>query len=347
MKKLIVVCLLIAVLSASCGGGDGGGNGDSAAIKNVIHDMWDAYNQGNYAKALTYCTNYGDEDEEIAQMTAMKNFTGNVTVKGIENIKISGSSATAKVTLYIAGQTDIDEVKLVKIDGNWKINMGEGTEPPPVINGEETDIGYTTSVGFEDLPLCDWNDWDHNDWLADINVTTYDAGIAGDMKLYQMDFVITPQTHMTAFDHEMHLAVDAFDGTGTWELFLNEVRTASGGYTPSGIDVVLYSSTGAALTSGTVARLSVYFPEGIYFNVGDYDPFAAGTYHGEGLFYDPYIKVLNTGDVIHAGDARMLSVPTDWTPPGEGTAIWVPYPKVGAASDPCVGPVFTAYWWKP
>lgn len=120
--------------------------------------------------------------------------------------------------------------------------------------------------------------------MADIDVTAYYAGLAGDMKLYQMDFVITPQTHITAFDHEMHLAINTFDGTGTWELHLNEVLNASGAYTPSGMDAVIYPSTGAALTSGTVARLSVYFPGGIYFNFGDYDFFAAGTYHGEGLF---------------------------------------------------------------
>ncbi|MFC2000483.1 nuclear transport factor 2 family protein [Chloroflexota bacterium] len=139
--KVVTIAVLVVMLATAslwisgCGGnGNGNGNGDSAVIKNVIRDMWDAFNEGNYAKALTYCTNYGDADEEIAEMEAMKAFIGNVTVKSIENINISGSTATASVTLHIAGQTDTDEVKLVKKDGSWKIDLegdGGGETPTP------------------------------------------------------------------------------------------------------------------------------------------------------------------------------------------------------------------------
>lgn len=113
---LAVVLMLIPVMAANCdsnggnGDGDGGNGGDTAAIKNAINNMWDAYNQGNYSKALTYCTNYGSEDDAIAQMTFMKNFTGNVSVKSIENINISGSTARASVTEQVAGETDTHEV---------------------------------------------------------------------------------------------------------------------------------------------------------------------------------------------------------------------------------------------
>jgi hypothetical protein len=85
---LAVVLILIPVMAVNCDSNGDNGSGDSAAIENVIRDMWGAYSQGNYAKALTYCTNYGDEDEEIAQMTAMKNITGDVTVLSILLVRL-------------------------------------------------------------------------------------------------------------------------------------------------------------------------------------------------------------------------------------------------------------------
>ena len=119
MKRIAVVYLAVvltlsSVLVVSCSSSEGG---DTGAIKNTINSMWNAYNRGNYAEALTYCTNYGEEEDEIAQMSAMKNTTGNVTVQSIENIIISGSTATATVNLHIAYQDDSEEVNLVKIDG--------------------------------------------------------------------------------------------------------------------------------------------------------------------------------------------------------------------------------------
>jgi len=121
---LAVILILIPVMAVNCdSNGDNGNSGDSGAIKNVIRDMWNAFNEGNYEQCLTYCTNYGDADEEIAEMTAMKAFTGNVTVESIEIINIGGSTAVAYVTLQIADQTDTDVVKLDKIDGSWKYDV--------------------------------------------------------------------------------------------------------------------------------------------------------------------------------------------------------------------------------
>ena len=125
MKSMAIISLAIALMLIPLMAVNCDCTGDTTAIKNVINDKWDAYNQGNYAKALTYCTNYEDKDKEITQMTAMKNVTGIVTVQSIEDIYISGLKATATVTLYMAGQTDTDEVKLVKIYGGWKIDIKE------------------------------------------------------------------------------------------------------------------------------------------------------------------------------------------------------------------------------
>jgi len=121
MIILAIVLMLIPLMVINCSC-----SGDTTAIKNVINSYWDAYNQGDYDMALTY-TNCEDEYKEIAIITAMKSVTGDVTVQSIEDIYISGSRATANVTLYIeiAEQTDTDEVKLVRVDGDWKIDISK------------------------------------------------------------------------------------------------------------------------------------------------------------------------------------------------------------------------------
>jgi PKD repeat protein len=153
--SLAVVLMLLPALAMNCGNGNG--NGDTAAIKSVIRDMWDAFNEGDYARCLSYSTNYGDADEQISEMTAIKIFTGNGTVKRIDNINISGSTATASVTLQVAGQTDTEEVELVKTDGGWKIDMGV----PPEANfvASATSGSVPLQVQFSDQSVGEISDW--------------------------------------------------------------------------------------------------------------------------------------------------------------------------------------------
>ena len=53
---------------------------------------------------------------------------GKVTVDSVENISISGLSATADVTFSWAGDTggETQEWTLVKKDGHWKISYPSG-----------------------------------------------------------------------------------------------------------------------------------------------------------------------------------------------------------------------------
>jgi len=117
---LAIIIMLIPLTAVSCSCAED----DAAAIEKVINDMWEAYNQGEYARALTYI-NYDDGEEVVAHMKVMKNAMGDVTVQSIEDIYINGWRATANVTLYVAGQADTDEVKLIKKGGSWKIDMDE------------------------------------------------------------------------------------------------------------------------------------------------------------------------------------------------------------------------------
>ena len=68
--------------------------------------------------------------------------------------------------------------------------------------------------------------------------------------------------------------------------------------------------------------------------------------HGEGLFFDPYIKVKPrpSGTTYTVGrlDARILTVPDDWKWPEEGKAIWNVYDDVSEGNPP----VFSSTWWQ-
>ena len=91
------------------------------------------------------------------------------------------------------------------------------------------------------------------------------------------------------------------------------------------------------------AEIRITFDAPFAFNV---DP--AGMYqpHGEGLFFDPLLKVLNTGELIQSGDVRLLSVPSaHWLWPEESVRIDRAYPQViyQATNPPNFS--FPDYWW--
>ena len=139
MKKLIVVCLLMAVLSASCGGGggDGDGNWDSevAAIEDTIRGYVETYNAQDYPQCLTYFTEYGDEGDALAALAFLRGLSGELEYREIKDITISGTNtATVMVVFVIGGEEGSDELQLKKVEGDWKI-VWESTEPSPVING--------------------------------------------------------------------------------------------------------------------------------------------------------------------------------------------------------------------
>ena len=135
----------------------------------------------------------------------------------------------------------------------------------------------------------------------------------------------------------MHLAADVFGCNGTYELYRDSSLVESGFYDDeTSLDVVLVPDTGDP--PGEVV-LTISFDEGCEFSFPDWDE---NLYHGENLFFDPYIIVNNTGEDIHTGDVRMLTVPTDWQwPTPDGNAIWNPYPKVNEGTPP----TFCPYWW--
>jgi hypothetical protein len=213
------------------------------------------------------------------------------------------------------------------------------------LQGEEMEVewpeGGRTTVAFEDEP-ADATDWDYNDWVADIDVLAKYFGTASDMDLVSMEFTVIPQAKIAGYIHVMHLGEDIFECDGEYQLYHDGSLVESGDYYGQlGIDVVLVPNTGSANT----AQLFINFEGPCAFDFDAYDPYT--TFHGEGLFFDPYLYVTNTDDEVHQGDVRMLTVPADWQwVEDDGTPIWEVYLKVGEAVDES-GPVFTPYWWMP
>ena len=203
---------------------------------------------------------------------------------------------------------------------------------------EEWPKGGTTTVAFEDLPLTEGNDWDYNDWVADIDTVGIFYGTSENHVLTSIEFTIRPQAKIAGFWHVMHLADNTFGADGTYELYRDGLPAASGNYSDgTGIDVVLVPDTGAYPNE---VVLTISFEPGCTFSFPDWNE---NLYHGENLFFDPYIFVSNTSEEIHTYDVRMLTVPVDWQwPTPDTTAIWIAYPNV-TEGDP---PIFEPYWWE-
>jgi hypothetical protein len=69
--------------------------------------------------------------------------------------------------------------------------------------------------------------------------------------------------------------------------------------------------------------------------------------HGTGLFFDPVLSVLDTGDEIHAGDLRLLAVPVSaWVWPEEHVRLDLAYPLVGYTPGSPPAFTFPSNWWE-
>jgi hypothetical protein len=91
------------------------------------------------------------------------------------------------------------------------------------------------------------------------------------------------------------------------------------------------------------ASLDITFNNLAPFDLSKYD---FNLPHGEGLFFDPYLHVINTGDTIHRGDIRMLTVPDlaySW--PEEQIRIDYAYPKVTFTPGNPPTIIFPTDWW--
>ncbi|NIV28765.1 MAG: hypothetical protein GWN58_04395, partial [Anaerolineae bacterium] len=144
-------------------------------------------------------------------------------------------------------------------------------------------------------------------------------GTSTNKDLLRMEFTVIPRAKLAGFTHVMHLEEKTFQCDGTYELYHDGSLTESGTYDDAvGIDVIVVPNTSA---QPDIAELVMYFDAPCEFDFSAYDPYSS--YHGEGLFFDPWLLVTDTDDVIHQGNVRMLSIPSGWQFPAEGQAVWL------------------------
>ena len=217
----------------------------------------------------------------------------------------------------------------------------------------------TVTLGYEDLPRDQPNDWDYNDLVVDIEPV---LEVSPDHDLLAIEFTIRqqlgagPTGGLTNFVHTFNVQpyADAFscDGTYRLETTRNGVATAATGSYQRGDNFVIVPFTA---TPPDVVKLRIEFDvpvgSGCPFQYSNLD--VLGQFHGEWLFFDPWIQPWDTGEEIHLlrppeSEYRILTVPVDWQwPVPDGKHIWDYYPKVKAPdpSKPQEGPIFVPQWW--
>jgi LruC domain-containing protein len=225
---------------------------------------------------------------------------------------------------------------------------------------------FDVTLGYEDLPLeTGANDFDYNDWTVDVkSAITYSlSGTNSLMKEIQMDFV--PQARGGAYQHEFQVRLPArllaSSGKATVTLY-DQGHKALSAQTISfvgGQDALLtiFSNTADVFPGSIVntiegqpdyppartADVKIEFDTPFAFTV---NPADLRQPHGTGLFYDPVLVVLNTGEQIHSGDVRLLSVPsTHWLWPEESVRIDRAYPQVIYQPADPLNFLFPDGWW--
>ena len=162
MRRILLVCLLVIglLLMASCGGGS---SREATAVEDTIRGYVTKFNAGDYTRCLTYFTDYGDEEDALAFLSYMRSISGELELREIKDIAITGKNATATVVFTIVGEDNTDQVQLKKVQGQWKIIWEQGivTEETAAIEDagdvaaiEDTIRGYFAAYNAEDYATC-------------------------------------------------------------------------------------------------------------------------------------------------------------------------------------------------
>ncbi len=279
---------------------------------------------------------------------------------------VEGSNGDSETDTVTASGTD-DEGNPVEdsddatvVIGYYKIYL------PNAENQLVIDSLVPMTIGFEDLDINrDDMDYDYNDW-----VTVIDTRLQVDPStnnLYRINFTFIPQARGGVRSHIPHIKIPAnafaSDGVATITVKDNNGNVVSS----EQVDFVASQDNDFTLMDCTcdafpqagqvvnafeeqpyeptqrTSELSIQFDIPGPFNQDYLTPEQISIPHGEGLFFDPYIVVIDRNLEIHQGDSRLLSVPEiiwDW--PEERVRLDEVYPLV--TGDP---PNFTFgdQWW--
>jgi len=234
----------------------------------------------------------------------------------------------------------------------------------PVIQNTPMDgvVSWNTMLGYEDLSLVTGqNDFDYNDWAVAISSDlNYTSSL---LKSFSLSF--TPRTRGGTYDHTFQISFPAgtFDSNGTvvinlydqnHNLISSQVKTLSSSAAniyvifPKTSEVFPGSIINTVEGKPTVsaqryAELTVTFDTPVPFSFDSNDLTHP---HGQNLFFDPTLLVINNGEEIHRGDVRLLNIPTTtylW--PEEGVRIDRAYPLVTYIAGTPPSFSFPNSWW--
>ena len=121
MSRRMLAIALIVVFAALLVGGCS--DTKEETIEYTIRDYYSAYNAEDWDMCLGHIDDTNNVGESAIQsvLQMARAATGEVTVDSVENITVSGTSATADVKITYGGQSETKEYPLVKKDGGWKI----------------------------------------------------------------------------------------------------------------------------------------------------------------------------------------------------------------------------------
>jgi len=126
MIRRMLVLALIAVFAVVLAGGCS--DTQEETIEFTIRDYYSAYN----AQAWDVCLGHIDDTSNVgasfiqSALEESRAAMGKVTVDSIENVSISGLSATADVRITYGDHSETKVYPLVKKDGSWKISYPGG-----------------------------------------------------------------------------------------------------------------------------------------------------------------------------------------------------------------------------
>jgi hypothetical protein len=233
----------------------------------------------------------------------------------------------------------------------------------------------SVAAAYEDLPYdAAQFDWDYNDWVSTIELEAQSVAANGGVHLARLDFAFNPEARGAAYDHEFHVRFPAgtfqCDGISTLTLLDQGGNTLDQDVNPFDASVlndfnVIWTAQAfddqtnteegpgapAYVPTRVTALLRLDFPEPCPFDLGTFDP--ATAFHGQGLFFEPVLHVVRTGQNIGVGDDRTLIVPQlDWAWPEERVEIWNAYQRpyvnflVEDNPPPTYRPTFQPDWWE-
>ena len=124
MNRRILAFALIAVFAVVLLGGCS--DTKEETIEFTIRDYYAAYNAEDWEVCLGHVDDEYDAGAAMIELLeASKAVSGEVIVNSIDEVSITGSTATADVTATFRGKTETIEHNLVKKDGSWRISLGQ------------------------------------------------------------------------------------------------------------------------------------------------------------------------------------------------------------------------------